>query len=108
MQRVRSGSGRVHGTVESIATVNEQNAAGAEEVSASAQEQTAGVEELSAGAQELAALAAGLHEMVDQFVLDATIQEQQALGEAAASMVPRRRASDWQPAIPAAHAGARR
>jgi methyl-accepting chemotaxis protein len=69
---MRENAGHRQNSVESIAAVSEQSAAGAEEVSASTQEQTASVEQMSAGAQELAALASGLKKTVDRFTPDAT------------------------------------
>jgi methyl-accepting chemotaxis protein len=64
---MRAGAERVNNSVESIAAVSQESAAGAEEVSASTAEQSASVEQLSAGVQQLVSVAAGLEDLVEGF-----------------------------------------
>jgi ABC-type transporter Mla subunit MlaD len=54
-------------SIESIASVSEENSAAIEEVSASAEEMTAQVEEVTASAQSLAEMAKTLQQTVAQF-----------------------------------------
>ncbi|MCT4618520.1 MAG: methyl-accepting chemotaxis protein [Marinisporobacter sp.] len=53
--------------IDNIATITEENAAGAEEVAASIEEQTATLEELSASAEQLASLSGSLQESIQKF-----------------------------------------
>jgi methyl-accepting chemotaxis protein len=78
-------------SVESIAAISQENSAAAEEVSAATEQMSAQAQEVVASAATLAAMAKGLDELVAHFRLQA--------GEPVASgtIIPRRRASDWQP-----------
>ncbi|QXM07265.1 methyl-accepting chemotaxis protein [Crassaminicella indica] len=53
--------------IENIASITEENAAGAEEVAASTEEQSATLEELSSSAEQLASLSGKLQETINKF-----------------------------------------
>jgi methyl-accepting chemotaxis protein len=78
-------------SVESIAAISQQNSASSEEVSAATAQMAAHAQEVVASATSLADMAQGLDELVAHFRLQS--------GEpvAGGNVVPRRRASDWQP-----------
>jgi len=84
-------------SVESIAAVSEENSAAAEEVSAATEEMSAQAEEVVASAQSLAAMAAQLDALVARFRLEAGTGSRAAAGTGA-TVVQRRRASDWKAA----------
>jgi methyl-accepting chemotaxis protein len=92
-----SAADTVGQSVESIAAISQENSASAEEVSAATEQMSAQAEEVVASAAGLAEMAQGLDELVSRFRLDAREPS------AAANVIPRRRASDWQ--APARKAG---
>jgi methyl-accepting chemotaxis protein len=59
----------VRKSIDAVASVSEENAAGVEEVSASAEEVTASIEEMAASAQNLAEMAQKLQDASAQFRL---------------------------------------
>jgi hypothetical protein len=65
-----ANSNEVTQSVESFASVSEENSASVEEVSAGTEEMTAQVEEVGASAQTLADMAANLTGLVAKFKLD--------------------------------------
>jgi methyl-accepting chemotaxis protein len=62
-----AGASEVAQSIESIASVSEENSAAVEEVSASAEEMSAQVEEVTTSAEALAGMAQRLQEAVAQF-----------------------------------------
>ena len=100
--RMTASAGTVSRSVESIAAVSEENSAAAEEVSAATEEMSAQAEEVVASAASLAEMARTLDALVARFRLEA----EGSAAAAGGTLVPRRRASDWE--RPGEAPGARR
>ena len=77
---------RIATSVGNVASVSEENSAGAEEVSAAAEEMAAQIEETIAATQQLHDLTRNLRSAVEVFQTNA---------EPDAGLIPRRRADDW-------------
>ena len=105
--RMTSAAGTVSRSVESIAAVSEENSAAAEEVSAATEEMSAQAEEVVASAASLAEMARGLDALVARFRLDAGQSTASSAAAAGSTLVPRRRASDWEPVAATKAPGAR-
>lgn len=67
IERVNENGKSVGGSIDSIASLVEENAASTEELAASAEEQTATIQEISAGAAQLSSLANDLYNSIDKF-----------------------------------------
>jgi len=89
--RMTAAARTVSSSVQSIAAISEENSASAEEVSAATEEMSAQAEEVVASAGSLAQMADELDEVVARFVLESGTEE-----AAPATVVTRRRASDWE------------
>jgi methyl-accepting chemotaxis protein len=65
----------VTSSIEEVSAISEESAAGTEEASAAVQEQTATMQELSRSAEDLSIIAGEMKSVVDNFVLDANLEE---------------------------------
>jgi methyl-accepting chemotaxis protein len=65
----------VTSSVEEVSAISEESAAGTQEASAAVQEQTATMQELSRSAEDLSIIAGEMKSVVDNFVLDVTLEE---------------------------------
>ena len=90
--QMTAGADAVSRAVESIAAVSQQNSAAAEQVSGATEEMSAQIEEVVASAESLNAMADQLDALVSRFNL-AGVAADRPVG---ATVVPRRRSTDWQ------------